>query len=138
MLGTMGTYERAGSAVRVNEYPVRPGASAKAVGITFYFLGSLAMRLRKDGCVMHLSSGTTLRGALDAVGRGAKALGVELDGSQMRAFVNGKPGAMEQVLADGAEVLLVPAAVLFDRPERVQERCERGRISSLHQHSALS
>lgn len=138
MIGTMGVHESRGASVRTSETPVRPGKPARSVGVTFYFLGSLAMRLRKDGCVMHLASGTTLRGALESVQCGARKFGVELEGTPMRAFVNGKPGSLDGALADGSEVLLVPAAVLFDRPERVQERCERSGITSLHQHATLS
>lgn len=116
----------------------RPAKSAKEVRVTFYFLGSLAMRLRKDGCVMHMAAGTTLRGGLEAVARGAKSLGVELDQSRMKAFVNGAAGQMNGMLADGSEVLLVPSAVLFDRPERVQESGERRRVTGLHQYTTLS
>lgn len=140
MLGTMvpsGRVERNESTMTWGR-PERPGKVGKEVRVTFYFLGSLAMRLRKDGCVMHMAPGTTLRGGLEAVARGARNLGVELDGSRMKAFVNGAPGQMSGMLAEGSEVLLVPSAVLFDRPERVQESGERRGIASLHQHATLS
>ncbi|GEM_PF-6037539 len=108
------------------------------VKVTFYFIGSLALRMRRDGCILNLASGSTLQSGMESIVRGAQAMGVDLSGTSVKAFINGVPASPRDTLTDDAEVLLVPAAVLFHGPERMKERGEGRRISGLHHHTALS